>query len=65
MPKLKTHSGAKKRFNLTKTGKIKRAHAFKSHILAKKSTKRKRGLRKAAYADKTNVAQIKLLVPYK
>ncbi len=40
MPKLKTHSGAKKRFNLTKTGKIKRAHAFKSHILTKKTTKR-------------------------
>ena len=36
MPKLKTHSGAKKRFNLTKTGKVKRAHAFKSHILTKK-----------------------------
>ena len=50
---------------ITKNGKVKRAHAFKSHILAKKSTKRKRGLRKAAYADKTNVAQIKLLVPYK
>ena len=40
MPKLKTHSGAKKRFNLTKTGKVKRAHAFKSHILTKKDTKR-------------------------
>ena len=40
MPKLKSHSGAKKRFNLTKTGKVKRAHAFKSHILNKKSTKR-------------------------
>ena len=36
MPKLKTHSGAKKRFSLTKNGKVKRAHAFKSHILAKK-----------------------------
>ena len=48
MPKLKTHSGAKKRFNLTKSGKVKRAHAFKSHILNKKSTKRKRGLRKGA-----------------
>ena len=47
MPKLKTHSGAKKRFNLTKSGKVKRAHAFKSHILTKKSQKRKRGLRKA------------------
>ena len=65
MPKLKSHSGAKKRFNLTKTGKVKRAKAFKSHILTKKDTKRKRGLRKAAYADKTNVATIKLLVPYK
>ena len=38
MPKLKTHSGAKKRFNLTKSGKVKRAHAFKSHILTKKDT---------------------------
>lgn len=65
MPKLKTHTGAKKRFKLTKNGKVKRAHAFKSHILNKKSTKRKRGLRKAAYADKTNVGAIKLLVPYK
>lgn len=40
MPKIKTHSGAKKRFSLTKTGKVKRAHAFKSHILTKKDTKR-------------------------
>lgn len=48
MPKLKikTHSGAKKRFNLTKNGKVKRAHANKSHILNKKTTKRKRGLRR-------------------
>ena len=45
MPKLKTHSGSKKRFNLTKTGKVKAAKAFKSHILSKKSTKRKRGFR--------------------
>ena len=65
MPKIKTHSGAKKRFNLTKSGKVKRAHAYKSHILNKKSTKRKRALRKAGYADKTNVAAIKILVPYK
>jgi large subunit ribosomal protein L35 len=65
MPKLKTHSGAKKRFKLTKTGKIKRAKAYKSHILNKKTTKRKRGLRQATYADKTNMAAIKLLVPYK
>ena len=53
MPKLKTHSGAKKRFNLTKTGKVKRAHAFKSHILTKKDTKRCRRLRSEAYADVT------------
>ena len=65
MPNLKTHTGAKKRFNLTKNGKVKRAHAFKSHILNKKTTKRKRGLRKGAYADKTNVAAIKKLIPYK
>ncbi len=58
MPKLKTHSGAKKRFNLTKTGKVKRAHAFKSHILNKKSTKRKRGLRQGAYADATTAPTI-------
>ncbi|HHZ05694.1 MAG TPA: 50S ribosomal protein L35 [Clostridiales bacterium] len=65
MPKIKTHSGAKKRFKLTKTGKVLRAHANKSHILNKKTTKRKRGLRKNTIADKTNVAQIKRLIPYK
>ena len=59
MPKIKTHSGAKKRFKLTKTGKVKRAHAFKSHILNKKTTKRKRNLRKVVTADVTNVAKIK------
>ncbi len=65
MPKIKTHSGAKKRFKLTKTGKVKRAHAYKSHILNKKTTKRKRNLRKTVTADVTNVATIKRLVPYK
>ncbi len=56
MPKLKTHSGAKKRFNLTKTGKVKRAHAFKSHILTEEGTpKRGRRLRSTTYADVTNV----------
>ncbi len=65
MPKIKTHTGAKKRFKLTKTGKVKRAHAFKSHILNKKTTKRKRNLRKQVTADKTNTAQIKRLIPYK
>ena len=65
MPKLKTHSGSKKRFSLTKTGKVKRAHAFKSHILTKKVTKRKRGLRQGAYADATNAPAIKRMIPYK
>ena len=64
MPKIKTHSGAKKRFKLTKTGKVKRAHAFKSHILNKKTTKRKRNLRKVVTADVTNVAKIKKMIPY-
>ena len=62
MPKIKTHSGAKKRFKLTKTGKVKRAHAFKSHILNKKTTKRKS---KVVTADVTNVAKIKKMIPYK
>ena len=65
MPKLKTHSGSKKRFNLTKTGKVKRSHAYKSHILTKKNTKRKRGLRQGTYADETNVSAIKRMIPYK
>ena len=68
MPKLKTHSGAKKRFKVTKNGKVKRAHAFKSHLLnngpIRISIKRKRGLRKATYADKTNVAALRHLLPY-
>lgn len=65
MPKIKTHSGAKKRFKLSKSGKVIRAHANKRHILNKKTTKRKRGLRQTVVADKTNVAQVKRLVPYK
>lgn len=65
MPKIKTHSGAKKRFKLSKNGKVIRGHAYKSHILNKKNTKRKRGLRKTTVADKTNVAQVKRLIPYK
>lgn len=65
MPKLKTHSGAKKRFNLTKSGKVKRARAFKSHILTKKTTKRTRRLRTTAYADTTNIDAIKKMIPYK
>ncbi|HHV32008.1 50S ribosomal protein L35 [Caproiciproducens sp. LBM24188] len=65
MPKIKTHTGAKKRFKLSKNGKVIRAHANKSHILNKKTTKRKRGLRKTTVADKTNVAKLKKLIPYK
>ena len=65
MPKLKTHSGSKKRFNLTKTGKVKMAKAFKSHILTKKPTKRTRNLRKAAYLTTTEGRTMKKLIPYK
>ena len=63
--KIKTHSGAKKRFSLTKTGKVKRAKAFKSHILTKKDTKRTRRLRAGGYADVTNEATIRKMIPYK
>ena len=66
MPKLKSHSGAKKRFNLTKTGKVKRAHAFKSHILTKKTTKRTRHLRADGVVDNAAEARtIHKLLPYK
>ena len=65
MPKIKTHSGAKKRFKKTKSGKVKRSHAYTSHILTKKSTKRKRNLRKQVVADVTNQNQLKRLIPYK
>ncbi len=65
MPKLKTHRGAAKRFSLTKNGKVKRGKAYKSHILTKKSTKRKRGLRKIGYASDANATTIKKLLPYK
>ena len=65
MPKIKTHSGAKKRFKLSKNGKPIRGHAYKSHILNKKTTKRKRNLRKTVVADVTNQRQIKRLIPYK
>ena len=67
MPKLKTHSASKKRFSLTKSGKVKRAHAYKSHLLNGhgKTTKLKRHLRKEGFANATNVAQLKRLLPYK
>lgn len=64
MPKMKTHRGSAKRFKLTGTGKIKRAKAFKSHILTKKTTKRKRSLRKTAYVSPTVEKTIKKMLPY-
>lgn len=65
MPKMKTNSGAKKRFKLTGTGKIKRKHAFMSHILTKKSKKRKRKLGHFTTVDKTDEKNIKLLLGMK
>jgi large subunit ribosomal protein L35 len=62
MPKMKTNSGAKKRFKITGTGKIKRKHAFKSHILTKKSTKRKRNLSYFAVISKTDEKNVKLML---
>jgi len=64
MPKLKTKKAAAKRFTATGTGKLKRNKANKSHILTKKTTKRKRNLRKAAMTDKTNVKNMKKIMPY-
>ncbi|MCD7806429.1 MAG: 50S ribosomal protein L35 [Lachnospiraceae bacterium] len=64
MPKLKTKRAAAKRFKATGTGKLKRAKAYKSHILTKKSTKRKRNLRKAAITDQSNVKNMKKVLPY-
>lgn len=65
MPKMKTHRGAAKRFNLTGSGKVKRSHAFTSHILTKKSPKRKRNLRKAAIMVAADAQRIVQMIPYK
>jgi ribosomal protein L35 len=65
MPKMKTHRGAAKRYSVTGSGRIKRAKAFKSHILTKKSTKRKRNLRKAAYVSESEAKVVRKLIPYK
>ena len=64
MPKLKTKRAAAKRFSTTGTGKLKRNKAYKSHILTKKTTKRKRNLRKSAMTDSTNVKVMKKVLPY-
>jgi large subunit ribosomal protein L35 len=65
MPKMKTNPGAKKRFTLTGTGKIKRKHAFKSHILTKKSKKRKRNLTYFGQVHKADENNIKRLLAMK
>jgi len=62
MPKMKSKSGAKKRYALTGTGKIKRNHAYKSHILTKKSTKRKRNLGYSGLVSKADAKMAKLLL---
>ncbi|HHB52072.1 MAG TPA: 50S ribosomal protein L35 [Saprospiraceae bacterium] len=65
MPKLKTKSSAKKRFKLTGTGKLKRKHAFKSHILTKKSKKRKLKLTHSALVHKSDVGSVKQMLNLK
>lgn len=62
MPKVKTNSGAKKRFKLTGTGKIKRRHAFHSHILTKKTKKQKRNLVQSTLVDTSNMKQVRDLL---
>ena len=62
MPKVKTNSSAKKRFKLTGSGKLKRKHAFKNHILTKKETKQKRNLRHFTVVDKADESNIKALL---
>ena len=64
MPKIKTNRAAAKRFKVTGTGKLKRNKAYKSHILTKKSTKRKRNLRQATITDATNEKNMKKVLPY-
>ena len=65
MPKVKTKRAAAKRFKKTGSGELKRMKAYKSHILTKKTTKRTRNLRKNGYADVTNSAAIREMIPYK
>ncbi len=64
MPKMKTKRGAAKRFKTTGSGKLKRSKAFTSHILTKKSTKRKRGLRQGAVVDASDFKGIRRILPY-
>jgi large subunit ribosomal protein L35 len=64
MPKMKTHSSSKKRFRKTATGKLKRGHAYKRHMMASKTSKRKRRLRKATYLEGGDAVKIHSLLPY-
>lgn len=64
MPKIRTHSGAKERFKISKNRRMIRGHTFKSHILNKRSARRKRVLRQTTVADVTNVAKVKKMLPY-
>jgi large subunit ribosomal protein L35 len=65
MPKMKTNSGAKKRFKLTGSGKLKRKHAYKSHILTKKTKKQKRNLTYWGTVDKADEKNVKLMLNMK
>ncbi len=64
MPKLKTNRAAAKRFRVTKSGKVKRAKAYKNHILTKKSKKRKRNMRLGGYISPSDLAEVRQLLPY-
>lgn len=64
MPKMKTHSGAAKRFRKTGTGKLKRSHAYTSHLFRNKSQKQKRRLKKQGIVDKSDQKRIANLMPY-
>jgi large subunit ribosomal protein L35 len=64
MPKIKTNRGAAKRFKTTGKGKIVRSKAFGNHILTKKTTKRKRTLRKSSVVDGANTKNVRRLIPY-
>lgn len=64
MPKIKSNSGAKKRFRITKNGIVMKAKGFKSHLLEKKSSKRKRGLRGTEAVSKVEGDRVKRMLPY-
>lgn len=65
MPKMRSHSSSKKRYKFSANGKVRRAQAFKKHILTKKTTKRKRKLRRIVEVSPAEAARVKRLLPYK